>query len=77
MTEKDFEREFAMLTPASRRRVADFISFLRGKGPVNRLSRLKGRRGPLDQEPFIGMWRDREDMKDSEEWVRKSREKEW
>jgi hypothetical protein len=28
---------------------------------------------PIEQEPFIGMWRDREDMSDSTGWVRQVR----
>ena len=31
----------------------------------------------LTDEPFIGMWRDREDMQDSGAWVRRVRESEW
>lgn len=29
------------------------------------------------EEPFIGMWRDRDDMRDSSDWVRKTRNSEW
>jgi hypothetical protein len=32
---------------------------------------------PLQNEKFIGMWRDREEMTDSSAWVRKVRESEW
>lgn len=28
-------------------------------------------------EPFVGMWQDREDMKDSSQWVRQVRKQEW
>jgi hypothetical protein len=31
----------------------------------------------LKDEPFVGMWRDRQDMKDSSQWVRQLRQKEW
>lgn len=31
----------------------------------------------LQDEPFIGMWKDREDMKDSSQWVRQLRQQEW
>ncbi|HEX3552513.1 MAG TPA: AbrB/MazE/SpoVT family DNA-binding domain-containing protein [Thermoanaerobaculia bacterium] len=31
----------------------------------------------LKDEPFVGMWRDREDMADSSEWVRTARQREW
>lgn len=28
-------------------------------------------------DPFVGMWKDREDMADSTEWVRQVRRREW
>jgi hypothetical protein len=31
----------------------------------------------LAKEPFVGMWRNRADMKDSNAWVRNLREREW
>ena len=31
----------------------------------------------LKNEPFIGMWQDREDMKDSHQWLRQLRQNEW
>ena len=37
----------------------------------------KPRRGPLTKDPFVGMWRDREDMADSSAWVRRARQREW
>jgi hypothetical protein len=30
-----------------------------------------------ENEPFIGMGQDREDMKDSQQWVRQLRQQEW
>jgi AbrB family looped-hinge helix DNA binding protein len=34
----------------------------------------KPKRRPLKEDPFVGMWRDREDMADSSEWVRRTRQ---
>ena len=31
----------------------------------------------LEDEPFIGMWRDRQDMADSTAWVRQVRTEQW
>jgi hypothetical protein len=31
----------------------------------------------LQNEPFVGMWKDREDMEDSSHWVRQVRQQEW
>lgn len=33
--------------------------------------------GPLEKEAFVGLWKDREDLKDSSAWVRRVREGEW
>ena len=32
---------------------------------------------PLADEPFVGMWADRDDMQDSSRWVRDLRSREW
>lgn len=37
----------------------------------------KPRHPPLREEPFVGMWKDREDMADSTRWVRELRKREW
>jgi len=31
----------------------------------------------LDNQPFVGMWSDREDMQDSRQWVRHLRQQQW
>jgi hypothetical protein len=38
-----------------------------------------GRAGaaPIENEPFVGMWKDREDMRDSTAWVRELRRQQW
>ena len=33
-------------------------------------------RSNLQDEPFVGMWQDREEMKDSSQWVQKIRKQE-
>ena len=32
---------------------------------------------PLSAEPFIGLWKDREDLADSTRWVRSIRQQHW
>ncbi len=68
--------EFLALPPEAQQQVADFIAFLRtyaGPAPSGKPA------SPPDwvDEPFIGMWREREDMCDSSGWVRLVREHEW
>jgi hypothetical protein len=35
------------------------------------------KRSKLANEPFIGMWRNREDLQDGSAWVRSIRQREW
>ena len=37
----------------------------------------KQSKSALETEPFVGMWRDRDDLKDSTAWVRGVRETHW
>jgi hypothetical protein len=74
-TEKVLE-QLQKLPPEAQREVADFVEFLRARHVPGRTRRAK-RKGALSREPFIGMWRDRDDMKDSGEWVRRLRAGQW
>lgn len=65
---------------------SDFDGFLKDEGIlVEVTARAHGRLLALELEdiakladrPFIGMWRDREDMQDSSTWTRHLREREW
>ena len=74
MTPEQMLRELAALPPAAQQQVADFVAFLRTRyGPSQH------ERQGLDvaDEPFVGMWRDRDDMQDSSAWVRAKRTQEW
>ena len=74
------------MTSMSKYTGSDFDEFLRDEGVleetiVRAQKRLLALRSAdateLADEPFIGMWRDREDMQDSSAWVRRVRESEW
>ena len=75
MQQDELWREIESLPPEARREVIDFITFrrMRYKLPFIGMTR----KGKLTDEPFVGMWRDRNDMKDSKMWVRNIREREW
>jgi hypothetical protein len=68
-------RDLQALPPEAQREVGDFVAFLKaryaGRRPCAR------RLPPLRREPFIGMWKDRDDMADSGAWVRSMRRYEW
>jgi hypothetical protein len=76
MQPEDLWRQLATLPPEAQQQVIDFIAFLHAR--YTHLDvRQTVKRTKLASEPFIGMWRDREDLKDSSAWVRSIREREW
>jgi hypothetical protein len=68
--------EIASLPPEAQQQVIDFVAFLKARYPTH-LARGKGRRTKLVDDPFIGMWQDRKEMRDSTAWVRELRRREW
>ncbi|MGH7493913.1 MAG: DUF2281 domain-containing protein [bacterium] len=73
---KNIWQQFDTLPAEAKREVIDFIAFLqiRYERPV---VAKKAKRLRLKNEPFIGMWKDRDDMSDSEAWVRDIRRRHW
>ena len=53
----------------AQKQISDFVASLKTRYPAAQIGR-KAKRIKLADEPFIGMWRDREDMQDSSAWVR-------
>ena len=75
MTQQDLLDEFVSLPVDAQRQVTDFISFLRQKYQTK--APVRGNDAQIQDDKFIGMWSDREDLTDSTEWVRNLRDKEW
>jgi hypothetical protein len=75
MTNEEILREINSLPLEAQRQIEDFVAFLR--------DRYKGTQAAtaaildLESEPFVGMWRDRDDMRDSSAWARHVRETHW
>jgi DNA-directed RNA polymerase specialized sigma24 family protein len=76
MEQEKVWREFVALPEEDQQRVADFIASLRGESR-SALSDGPEKRTDLANEPFVGVWREREDMRDSSAWLREIREREW
>jgi hypothetical protein len=74
MRQENIAREFAALPPEARKQVVDFIEFLKTRYIA---TCSDDRKTEFSDEPFIGMWRDCEEMKDSSAWVRNLRNNEW
>lgn len=65
-------RDIEALPEDDRRQVADFVAFLRSRAK-RQVRRRALKLVPLAEDPAIGIWRDRDDMKDSVAWVRSIR----
>ncbi|MCC6134863.1 MAG: hypothetical protein LM550_11115 [Candidatus Contendobacter sp.] len=76
MTYQKLLDEYIALPLDAQRQVADFISFLQQRYVTSQPAH-KNRQADLTKEPFIGMWRNRQDLLDSSDWVRKTRKSEW
>lgn len=60
------------LPPEAQKQALDFIAFLRTQYTPPRKQKTR-KPNKLAKESFVGMWRNREDMKDSTAWVKKLR----
>lgn len=77
MNQEETWRQFIALPLEAQRQAADFIVFLQTRYQRPHARKKAGTVTDLSHEPFIGMWRERGDMKDSRDWVRNIRETEW
>ena len=69
-------QDFVNLPPEAQRQVRDFIAFLQARY-VSPRPRKNVKPTRLANEAFIGMWRNRDDLRDSSAWVRSTRKREW
>jgi len=65
------------LPPEAQKQVADFIAFLQTRYRATLVKRKMKPALNLTDEAFMGIWRDREEMLDSTEWVKKARSRDW
>ena len=76
MEQNNVIREFDALPPEAQRQVLDFIAFLQTRYQPATGKRAKTKASIAD-EKFVGMWRNRAEMRDSSGWVRDLRSTEW
>ena len=69
--------EIKKLPPTAQKQIFDFIAFIKIRHQKPVTNRQSKKRTSLINEPFIGIWKAREDLKDSSLWVRKIRKTEW
>ena len=75
MINEDIVREINSLPLEAQRQIEDFVAFLRERYKETAADTVPA--SDLESEPFVGMWRDREDMRDSSAWVHNVRETQW
>jgi hypothetical protein len=73
MLQENISDEFAALPPEAQRQVIDFMNFLKSRYVNIRYKESFD----FSDEPFIGIWRHRDEMRDSSKWVRNIRNSEW
>ena len=76
MEQQKLLQELAALPPEGRRQVERLVLLLK-KRYDQPSARRRAKRSPLRDEKFVGMWKDREDLKVSSAWVRSLRKSEW
>lgn len=69
----NLEQRLAALPEYAQREVADLIAALEARHQRSRAADPP----PLQEEPFIGCWKDRDELTDSTAWVRRTRRREW
>jgi hypothetical protein len=74
---QDAWSDFEKLPQEAKRQVEDFISFLLERARSGNRKRQSVPLTSLEDEPFIGMWKDRTELEDSSKWVRDLRKSEW
>jgi len=70
-------REFDTLPRSAQKQVVDFIAFLQTRYKPAAAKRDTRRINNIADESFIGVWKSRDDMRDSSAWVRTARGTEW
>ncbi|NCJ06773.1 DUF2281 domain-containing protein [Synechococcales cyanobacterium C] len=67
--------DISTLPTTAQQLVVDFVAFLKQRYPLSQNSIPQSLN--LENEPFVGMWSDRPEMKDSTIWVGQVRQQHW
>ena len=77
MEQNKMYNEISSLPLEAQRQVTDFIALLRTRYKKRSQIAKTVNGNNILNEPFIGIWKDRDNMKDSNQWVRNIRRSEW
>lgn len=75
MSESTVAKKIKKLPPEAKQQAQDFVDFLYERYVKD--EKKKSVKKSILESSFFGMWKDREDMKDSTAWVRKVRKSQW
>lgn len=76
MSESTVTKKIKKLPPEAKKQAQDFVDYLYEryvKGEKSQKSNSKS----IVESSFFGIWKDREEMEDSSEWVRDVRKSQW
>ncbi len=76
MKELTVSKKIKQLPPEAKRQAQDFIDFLYQRY-TQKESSGEQKINNLSESPFFGIWKDREEMNDSTEWVENVRKTHW
>jgi len=76
MEQEKIVNDISKLPPEAQQQITDFIAFMKARYKKSRKKKQTIRTNLVD-EPFIGIWKDRENMKNSGVWLRNIRKTEW
>lgn len=75
MENQGFYNKFESLPIEAQKQVLAFIDFLKKR--YESKSKKDRERKSITNKKFVGLWENREDLKDSSLWIRNLRRKEW
>jgi mRNA-degrading endonuclease RelE of RelBE toxin-antitoxin system len=75
MSESTVSNKIKKLPPEAKQQAQDFVDFLYER--YVKEEPKKSDKKSIIESSFFGMWKDREDMRDSTAWVRKIRKSQW
>lgn len=76
MTQQQLMEKYASLPAEAQKRIDDFVATLSQKYHVN-FDVSQPADSPVEEEAFVGMWRDAPHLESSTDWVRETRETHW
>lgn len=76
MTQQQLVEKYSSLPTEAQRRIDDFVATLSLKYQGDSATQ-QPENPPIEEEAFVGMWRDASHLQDSTAWVRETRKAHW